>query len=118
MCVCDASWIDGAATGGRGREDGWLCSAVRIKRLPLSPPPVYVADNQTGFVSSTVSACVCCCRDAAAAVRACVRALRYNIIIHSCRLTLSLSLFLLLIPSHPSPTITSNSTLIWTVYDM
>ncbi|CAH1725894.1 unnamed protein product [Aphis gossypii] len=42
-----------------------MCSAVRIKRSPLSPPPVYVADNQTGFVSSTarvsLRVCVCVC---------------------------------------------------------
>jgi len=64
-----------------------MCSAVRIKRSPLSPPPVYVADNQTGFVSSTarVSLCVCVCVVVAVCrvvVFSCVRIVRlYNIIV-------------------------------------
>lgn len=61
MCVCEMRVESAAAAASAAGEkmDGWMCSAVRIKRSPLSPPPVYVADNQTGFVSSTARVCVC-----------------------------------------------------------
>jgi len=68
VCVCVMRVESAAAALAAGEKmDGWMdvLSAVRIKRSPLSPPPVYVADNQTGFVSSTarvsLCACVCCC---------------------------------------------------------
>lgn len=62
VCVCVMrveSAAAAAALAAGEKMDGWMCSAVRIKRSPLSPPPVYVADNQTGFVSSTARVCVC-----------------------------------------------------------
>jgi len=87
VCVCVMRVESAAAALASGEKmDGWMCSAVRIKRSPLSPPPVYVADNQTGFVSSTalvsvrVCVCVCCC--CRVVVFSCVCIVRlYNIIV-------------------------------------
>jgi len=77
VCVCVMRVESAAAASAAGEKmDGWMCSAVRIKRSPLSPPPVYVADNQTGLVSSAARVCVCVCVVVVAVlvVLSCVRA--------------------------------------------